>query len=247
MKFNNTWITPKWPAPNEVHTCVTTRKGGFSKGNFDSLNLGDHVGDDPTTVAKNRKLLQTLLGYKAASWLKQIHSINVVKASATEVLEADASWTNELGLACTVMTADCLPVLFCDRKGQYIAAAHAGWRGLLNGILEATINALPIAKRELLVWLGPAIGPDNFEVGPEVMRAFVTYDNKAQLGFRKSIKPGHYLADLYLLAKQRLMNNGITAIYGGGFCTFTDEQRFYSYRRQNITGRMASLIWLEHR
>lgn len=245
MTLDSSLITPTWPAPIGVRSCVTTRLGGFSLGVYSSFNLGDHVGDDPQHVTQNRQLLQQTLAYKEAAWLKQVHGIEVVKADAKQVLVADGCWTNEQGVACVVMTADCLPVLFCDKKGHYVAAAHAGWRGLLNGILEATIEALPVANGELMAWLGPAIGPNSFEVGSEVMEAFVTRDRKAKLGFQASVKQGHYLADLYLLAKQRLVENGITAIYGGGFCTLTDEQRFYSYRRQPNTGRMASLIWLE--
>lgn len=245
MTLNNPWITPNWPAPKWVHNCVTTRLGGFSLGDYSSFNLGDHVGDAPQNVTRNRKLLQETLAYQEAAWLKQVHGTRVVKADAKQVLEADGCWTNEQGLACVVMTADCLPVLFCDKKGQFVAAAHAGWRGLLNGILEATIEALPVVSGEIMAWLGPAIGPQSFEVGSEVMEAFVTRDSKAKQGFQASVKQGHYLVDLYMLAKQRLVDNGVTAIYGGGFCTLTDEQRFYSYRRQPNTGRMASLIWLE--
>lgn len=246
MTLKNSWIIPDWPVPKQVCCCVTTREGGVSNGAYSTFNVADHVGDNSHAVAENRNLLKQTLGYKAACWLKQVHGVNVVKALAEQVLEADASWTNESGLACIVMTADCLPVLFCDKKGQYVGAAHAGWRGLLNGILEATINALPIANSEIIAWLGPAIGSTCFEVGNEVKEAFMARDNKAKLAFRESVKQGHYLADLYLLAKQHLVDNGVTAIYGGGYCTFTDEQRFYSYRRHPNTGRMASLIWLKN-
>lgn len=245
MVFTNPWITPDWPAPRQIRSCATTRLGGVSQASYSTFNLGDHVGDDPQAVSHNRNLLRQTLAYQQAAWLKQVHSTIVVKADANSLLEADASWTNEQGVACVVMTADCLPVLFCDKKGQYVAAAHAGWRGLLNGILEATIKALPVASSDLMAWLGPAIGPAAFEVGGEVLEAFVAQDVIAKQAFRASAKQGHYLADLYTLASQRLMANGVTAIYGGGFCTLTDEQRFYSYRRQPQTGRMASLIWLD--
>lgn len=237
------WIKPDWPLPAHVKSCVTTRVGGVSEGNYSSLNLGLHVGDDPKAVAENRRRVQQTLGYKKAAWLEQTHSTLVVKADSSKVLNADASWTNEKGMASVVMTADCLPVLFCDKKGNYVAAAHAGWRGLLNGILEATIESLPVAAEQLLVWLGPAIGPDSFEVGAEVREAFVTHSSLAEQAFVASGNQDRYLADIYQLARFRLEAKGVTAIFGGGFCTVSDQQ-FYSYRRQNITGRMASLIWL---
>lgn len=237
------WIKPNWSVPTNVKSCVTTRVGGVSVGNYNSLNLGLHVGDDPLAVAENRRRVQQTLGYKKAAWLEQTHSTLVVRADSSKVLNADASWTNEKGMASVVMTADCLPVLFCDKKGKYVAAAHAGWRGLLKGILEATIESLPVAADQLLVWLGPAIGPDSFEVGTEVREAFVAHHRIAEQAFVVSSNRDRYLADIYQLARLRLEAKGVTAIFGGGFCTVTDPQ-FYSYRRQNITGRMASLIWL---
>ncbi|MCQ4347571.1 peptidoglycan editing factor PgeF [Pseudomonas stutzeri] len=236
-------LIPDWPAPASVRACVTTRAGGGSRPPFDSLNLGDHVGDDPAAVAENRSRLQQLLGCRPA-WLGQVHGVAVVEADPAQVAEADASWSATPGVACTVMTADCLPVLFCDRAGTRVAAAHAGWRGLAAGVLEATVAALGCPAGELLVWLGPAIGPQAFEVGAEVRAAFVAQHAEAAAAFVPSANAGRFMADLYRLARTRLAAVGVTAVYGGGLCTFTDAERFYSYRREPRTGRLASLVWL---
>ena len=236
------WLTPDWPAPAHVHSCVTTCEGGVSLAPYASFNLGDHVGDQPEAVAHNRQVLVDLLGCQPA-WLRQVHGTCVVQANPEQVLEADACWTATPGIACTSMTADCLPVLFCDRAGTRVAAAHAGWRGLAAGVLEATVRALEVPVDELLVWLGPAIGPAAFEVGPEVRDVFVSQHPEAMGAFTRSVNSGKFMADIYALARIRLAAIGISAVYGGGFCTFSDE-RFYSYRRSNPTGRMASLIWL---
>lgn len=239
-----TLIKPDWPAPPHVHSYVTTRLGGISQGNYRSLNLGLHVNDYEPTVLENRQILQKTLGYKHIAWLEQVHSTNVVKAQVDKVVKADANWTDQLETACVVMTADCLPVLFCDRAGHYVAAAHAGWRGLVNGILEETINQLPVQPDQLMAWLGPAIGPSKFEVGNEVKQAFIDKDADAESAFKTSVNQNKFLADIYQLARLRLSKAGITAVYGGSFCTMSDEKRFFSYRRQAVTGRMASLIWL---
>lgn len=236
------WLTPQWPAPARVKACVTTRSGGVSAAPFDSCNLGDHVGDAPQAVQKNRQRLVSLLGCKPA-WLRQVHGIAVVEAQPGDVLEADASWTAKPGVACTAMTADCLPVLFCDRAGTRVAAAHAGWRGLAAGVLEATLDALALPSDQVLVWLGPAIGAQAFEVGAEVRDAFVAQHAQASEAFQPSPNPGKFIADIYQLARLRLAARGIEAVYGGDFCTFNDP-RFYSYRRSAQTGRFASLIWL---
>lgn len=236
------WLTPQWPAPARVRACVTTRSGGVSLAPYDSFNLGEHVEDDPQAVAKNRQRLLSQLGCKPA-WLRQVHGIAVAPAAPGEVLEADASWTATPGVACTIMTADCLPALFCDRAGTRVAAAHAGWRGLAGGVLEATLDALAVAPEDVLVWLGPAIGPQAFEVGAEVREAFVAVHPQAAEAFGFSANPGRYMADLYQLARIRLAARGVTAVYGGDFCTYSDP-RFYSYRRAPRTGRFASLIWL---
>jgi YfiH family protein len=224
---------------------VTTRDGGVSQAPFDSFNLGEHVGDEPLAVAKNRQRLVSQLGCQPA-WLSQVHGVRVVAADPAQVQEADASWTTTPGLACTVMTADCLPALFCDRAGSRVAAAHAGWRGLAAGVLEATVAALACAPEDLLVWLGPAIGPQAFEVGSEVRDAFVASHPQAASAFVASVNSGRLMADIYQLARIRLAACGVTAVYGGGFCTHSDP-RFYSYRRASRTGRFASLIWLSDR
>lgn len=237
------WIVPDWPAPARVKACVTTRAGGVSVAPFDSLNLGTHVGDDPVAVKKNRQRLLSQLGCKPA-WLQQVHDIDVLEAAPETLAEADASWTATPGIACTVMTADCLPALFCDRNGTRVAAAHAGWRGLAAGVLEATLDALAVAPEDTLVWLGPAIGPQAFEVGAEVREAFVSQHAQAAQAFGASLNPGRYMADIYELARIRLAARGVAAVYGGGFCTYSDP-RFYSYRRAARTGRFASLIWLD--
>ena len=239
------WLVPDWPAPARVRACVTSRSGGISQPPFDSLNLGDHVSDDPRAVAENRRRLQQALNCQPA-WLSQVHGIRVVQADPARVQEADASWSAAPGVACAILTADCLPVLFCDRAGTRVAAAHAGWRGLAGGMLEATLDALDCAPDEVLVWLGPAIGPQAFEVGPEVREAFLSGYPQAEAAFRPSANPGKSLADLYQLARIRLAARGVTAVYGGGLCTWNDP-RFYSYRRAARTGRFASLIWLAPR
>lgn len=237
------WLTPDWPAPAHVRACVTTRSGGVSVAPFETFNLGDHVDDDPAAVASNRQHLVDTLGCQPA-WLRQVHGIVVAEADPATVIEADGNWTATPGIACTAMTADCLPALFCDRAGTRVAAAHAGWRGLAGGVLEATVKALDVAPQELLVWLGPAIGPAAFEVGGEVREAFVQQHAEAAAAFVPSANAGKFMADIYQLARIRLAAIGVTAVSGGGLCTYNDA-RFYSYRRSARTGRFASLIWLQ--
>lgn len=236
-------LTPDWPAPATVQACVTTRAGGVSAAPYDSLNLGDHVGDAPGAVAANRLRLTEHFGIQPA-WLSQVHGVVVAPADPSRIVEADGSWTATPGVACTVMTADCLPALFCNRAGTRVAAAHAGWRGLANGVLEATVEQLASAPDEILVWLGPAIGPRNFEVGAEVREVFVSRHAQADEAFVPGAVAGKYLADIYQLARIRLAAVGVTAVYGGGLCT-VDDGRFFSYRRANPTGRFASLVWLQ--
>ncbi len=242
MNPSSDWLTPDWPAPASVRACVTTRAGGVSLAPFDSLNLGDHVEDAPLAVAANRQVLIDALGCRPA-WLQQVHSADVVEADSRCVPTADASWTATPGTACAVLTADCLPALFCDRAGTRVAAAHAGWRGLAGGVLENTVAALGIEPAELLVWLGPAIGPQSFEVGAEVREAFVAVHTEAQRAFVPSANAGKFMADLYALARIRLAASGVNAVYGGGLDTFSDP-RFFSYRRAARTGRFASLVWI---
>ncbi len=243
MALADDWLLPDWPAPARVKACVTTRAGGVSLAPFDSFNLGDHVDDDPQAVARNRSRLQAALNCKPA-WLRQVHGVVVAAADAASVAEADASWTASADVACAVLTADCLPVLFCDRAGTRVAAAHAGWRGLAGGVLEATLAALAVPATEVLVWLGPAIGPQAFEVGGEVRDIFLAAHPQADTAFVPSRNAGRFMADIYALARIRLASCGVTAVYGGGLCTVTDP-RFYSYRRAACTGRFASLVWLD--
>ncbi len=238
-------ITPIWPAPPQVKAYTTTRSGGYSASPYDGFNLADHVGDDAKAVAANRATLVEILELPLEPiWLKQVHGTQIITANhANTNCIADAAYTTECRQVCVVLTADCLPVLFCDRNGKKVAAVHAGWRGLASGVLEATLQKLDVPAQNILVWLGPAIGPNVFEVGDEVQEAFRDFLPQAVEAFKPS-RDGRWLADLYLLARQRLAHQGITAVYGGEFCTYTDAGNFYSYRRDKVTGRMATLIWL---
>lgn len=238
-------IRPEWPAPANVFAVSTTRGGGVSKGVYASFNLGSHAGDDSAAVAENRRrLLKALKFEQEPFWLKQVHGTRVARLDGHPVDEpADAAVSGVPQQACVVMTADCMPVLFCDRAGSIVAAAHAGWRGLSAGVLETTLAAMQMPGTEILAWLGPAIGPEVYEVGEEVRQAFVTHETRAERAFRAHGQ-GKWLCDLYMLARQRLSQAGVEHIYGGGFCTYTDKQRFFSYRRDGECGRMASLICL---
>jgi len=245
-------ISPHWPAPPGVVALATTRQGGVSTAPFDSLNLGLHVGDGPRAVHVNRQRLATRLGPAITPvWLEQVHGTKVVEArGGVAPARADALFSREPGVACCVLTADCLPVLFCSARGDCVAAAHAGWRGLAAGVLEATVDAIGIPGARLLAWLGPAIGPGAFEVGAEVRQAFVERaEGRGRFLTERCFRPlahrdGQYLADLYQLARLRLSRVGVTAVYGGGLCTVADAARFYSYRRDGTTGRMVSLVAL---
>jgi len=241
------FFTPDWPAPANVRALQTTRVGGVSKETFSSFNLGDHVGDHPEWVSANRVLLTHGIAAHPV-WLEQVHGTNVIDASAyvlaNETPRADAAFSRKAGVACVVMTADCLPVFLCDDLGTVVAVAHAGWRGLLAGVLEETVAAMGVSGANLLAYLGPAIGPKAFEVGEEVRSAFVAHHEEGQTAFISSVQ-GKWLADIYLLARQRLKRMGVQRVYGGTFCTFTEPGRFFSFRRDGKTGRMASLIWLE--
>lgn len=239
------WLQADWPAPANVRTLITTRQGGCSLPPFNSFNLGTHVGDDAEAVATNRELLRTQLPSEPA-WLNQVHGTHVVNAAevSDSLLDADASVANQPGTVCVVMTADCLPVLLCNDEGTVVAAAHAGWRGLCDGVLEASVAATGADPASLMAWLGPAIGPDAFEVGAEVRAAFMAADPAADHAF-VAIGEDKYLADIYLLARQRLATLGVDRVFGGDFCTVIDRERFFSYRRDKVTGRMASLIWLQ--
>lgn len=240
------WITPDWPAPPRVRALSTTRDGGVSRPPYESLNLSDGVGDSPEAVHANCDRLLVEAGLpRVPVWLRQVHGTGVVYAGEVDAVpEADAVWTDAPGFACAVLTADCLPVLLCDRSGTSVAAVHAGWRGLAAGVIERTIDAMHIDGADLLAWLGPAIGPGAFEVGAEVREAFLRTDPGATEAFSEG-REGHWMADLYRLARRRLNGRGVRDICGGGFCTYGDAEQFYSYRRDGVTGRMATLIWLE--
>ena len=239
-------IVPDWPTPARVRAVSTTRWGGVSPPPYDGLNLADHVGDEPARVAENRRRLAAMAGYPAEpAWLQQVHGNRVVAAETVcEPVAADAAWTREPGRPCVVMTADCLPVLLCDRAGTVVAAAHAGWRGLAGAVMARTVAQMSVPPAELLAWLGPAIGPAAFEVGEEVRAVFLERDAGNVTCFQPS-PAGRWLADIYQLARRQLQALDVTAIDGGAFCTFNEPKRFFSYRRENRTGRMATLIWLE--
>lgn len=240
-------IEPDWPAPANVRAFATTRAGGTSRGAYASLNLGNHVDDDPGHVRKNRRLLSAAGMLPAEpAWLKQIHGREVLALPAAGPTgSGDGAMTGEPEVVCAVLTADCLPVLICDRHGQAVAAIHAGWRGLAAGILETAVAAFAgaaIGPQALLAWLGPAIGVDAYEVGTEVRAAFELDSDRA--AFRPNER-GRWQCDLYALARSRLAAAGVDSVHGGSFCTFTEVDRFYSYRRDGRCGRQASMIWLE--
>lgn len=242
------WISPDWPAPAHVKAAATLRTGGVSEGTFASLNLGSHVGDDASAVAENRRLLEAALQLPAAPvWLNQVHGTNVVVANSQgSPPTADGSVAHQAGQVCVVLTADCLPVLFCDRAGTRVAAAHAGWRGLAGGVLGAAITALDVPPSQLLAWLGPAIEQDAFEVGPEVREQFMALDSRNAAAFTSNDR-GRWQADLYQLARNELARLGVSDVYGGGLRCHADAERFFSYRRDQRTGRMATLVWLTER
>jgi polyphenol oxidase len=239
------WIEPDWPASSNVRAAATMRTGGVSEGEFASLNLGAHVGDEPAAVEENRRRVRVALGLSAnPAWLNQVHGSTVVEARpATIASTADASFARRTGQICVVLTADCLPVLFCDRQGTRVAAAHAGWRGLAAGVLGATLAALELPPKEVLAWLGPAIEQEAFEVGVEVRERFIARDVANAAAFIANSR-GRWQADLYQLARLDLARLGVDAVYGGGFRCYADRDRFFSYRRDTKTGRMGTMIWL---
>lgn len=240
------FIRAEWPAPPRVRALTTVRSGGVSLPPFASFNLADHVGDDPVAVARNRELLRESLNLPAEpAWLVQVHGTSVVDAArAAPGTRADGSFAERAGIVCAVLTADCLPIFLCDDSGGRAGILHAGWRGLAAGIAERGVDAMAMPPATLMAWLGPAIGPDAFEVGAEVRAEFVAGDAAAAAMFIPNGN-GRFLADLYGLARLRLRAAGVDRIYGGGLCTVADQNRFFSYRRDGQCGRMASLIWLE--
>lgn len=244
MSFHPDWIVPDWPAPANIRAVITTRAGGVSRGPFASFNLGLRTGDDPQAVAANRARLRHELPQEP-KWLRQAHGSGVADAdTVTGAPEADASVARTPGTVCAVMIADCVPVLLTDRAGSAVAMAHAGWRGLAAGVIENTLGALALDPAGLLAYLGPGIGARAFEVGADVRDAFLVRDPQAEAAFAPHA-PGKWLADLFLLARQRLQRAGVRSIHGGGLCTYSDAARFFSYRRERTTGRMAALIWRE--
>ncbi|WP_297797940.1 peptidoglycan editing factor PgeF [uncultured Marinobacter sp.] len=247
MNSDRSVITPDWPAPERVRAVSTTRLGGVSPAPWDSMNLGNHVGDDPQHVQENRQRLAVMAGVDLCNvgWLDQVHGTDVVSLPVAGVPKADASHTGQAGHGCVIMTADCLPVLLCDVSGTRVGAAHAGWRGLCDGVLEALVSDMKGNPAELMAWFGPAIGPRQFEVGTEVREAFLLHDPAAADAFsEQGARAGHYMADIYLLARQRLAASGVSQVYGGDRCTVSEPEAFFSYRRDGQTGRMASMIWL---
>lgn len=246
-------LTLDWPAPVGVKAFISTRAGGFSLPPYASNNFGLHVGDDPLAVEKNRTRLCEQLGLvKTPQWLEQIHGVKVVHAKADGVVRtADGSYSNQRGQACLVMTADCLPILLCDKTGLQIAALHCGWRSLSQGICARGLQKFSGNPSDIVAYLGPAIAQPNFEVGVDVLEAFLksarSHEHREQMSaaFISAHRPLHFFADIYALARAELNSLRITAIYGGGYCTYADTERFYSYRRDKTTGRMVSLIWLE--
>ena len=240
------WIVPDWPAPANVRALVTTRNGGVSTGPCATMNLARNAIDNPEHVAQNKALLRAVIGVDPV-WMSQVHGTDVVTIDTPPSMPiGDAAVATKPGRVVAVRIADCLPVLFCDRAGTTVAAAHAGWRGLSAGILEATIARMPVAPGELLAWMGPAIGPQKFEVGDDVRDAFLARDSAAASAFKPHPEHEHkWLADIFALASMRLAAAGVTAQSGGGLCTVSNPDRFFSHRRDKSPGRMAALIWLE--
>lgn len=247
------WFVPDWPAPASVRSCITQCGAGSPQTLYGNFNLAQHVGDDAARVEQNRAFLAKELALThPIQWLEQVHGVKVVEAQADGMVRtADGAITQQRGLACAVLTADCLPLLFCDQAGTQVAAIHAGWRGLAGGIIARTLEQFSTPASGLMVYLGPAISQPFFEVGIEVLEAFFERardDNHSEAIFQAfipGVRPLHFHADLYALAKAELTSLGVEQVFGGNACTYRDAATYYSYRRQNITGRFASLIWLE--
>ena len=248
------WFEADWPAPHGVRALSTLRgdgragdaRSGVSKAPYGCFNLGDHVGDDPVAVGENRRRLKVGAGLPGEPvWLSQVHGIGVADLDSPDAYgPADAAIARGTGKVCAILTADCLPILFATDSGDTVGAAHAGWRGLAAGVIEATVRAMSAPPGSLVAWLGPAIGPKHFEVGPEVRDAFLAGDAKAGEAFEANAR-GRFMADLVMLARQRLQGIGISRVYGGGNCTFTQAEHYFSHRRDGVTGRQATLIWRE--
>lgn len=242
-------ILPEWPAPAGVRAAFTLRAGGVSRPPFDTCNIAAHVGDDAQAVGENRARLRASLAFPAEpAWLEQVHGQRVVdldrQTASGSLGPADAAVTRTAGRVCAIQVADCMPVLFTATDGSAVGAAHAGWRGLAGGVLEATLQAMKLPPAKVLAWLGPAIGQAHFEVGDEVRAAFLAVDAGAAVAFAPNER-GRWQCDLYALARRRLTSLGLHAIHGGGWCTYAEPERFFSYRRDGRCGRMAALIWRE--
>ena len=247
MSLPREWLQPEWDAPARVRAFVTTRAGGVSQGEYASMNLGSRSGDDPAHVARNRAIVRDHLP-AMPRWMVQVHGADVAdldRLEDSQVATADAAIASQPGRVAVVLTADCMPVFIADEAGSRVGVAHAGWRGMASGVIENTVAAIGPPER-LMAWMGPTIGPDAFEVGPEVREAFLKTDPDAGDAFR-SHKPGKFMADLYALARRRLARAGVTRVGGGGFCTFHEPERFFSYRREQKSGRMGAFIWIEPR
>ncbi|MGO9634782.1 MAG: peptidoglycan editing factor PgeF [Steroidobacteraceae bacterium] len=244
--MNVQWLTPQWPAPPAVCALSTQRGGGVSAAPYATLNLGDHVGDLPAAVAENRRRLRIAADLPAEPrWLAQVHGIRVADLDVGgSTASADGAHTRRPGRICAILSADCLPLLFAAESGEAVAAAHAGWRGLAGGVIEATVRALALDPGTLLAWLGPAIGPRHFEIGAEVREELLRGDGGAEAAFTPNAR-GRFMADLQALARRRLARLGIERIYGGGECTFSHPDKYFSHRRDGRTGRQATLIWLK--
>jgi len=244
MNAPHNWIVPDWPAPARVRSLITTRNGGVSSGPYASFNLGLHCGDGESNVLANRMQLRQWLPQEPR-WLRQVHGTRTVSADDLALPpEADASTARKLGTVCAVMVADCMPILMCDMAGSVVGVAHAGWRGLSSGVVENAVKDMGALGDQILAYLGPAIGQRAFEVGDDVRAAFLAHDREAAHGFTLTSK-NKWLADLHVLARQRLAHCGVHRVYGTTMCTYNDPARFYSYRRDGTTGRMAALIWME--
>jgi YfiH family protein len=240
------WIVPDWPAPARVRAFVTTRPGGVSRGEYASMNLGAASGDEPRDVARNRAIVRGHLPTEPR-WMAQVHGVEVAdldRIAPDAAPRADAAVTGSRGNVGVVLTADCMPLFLCDAEGKRIAVAHAGWRGMAGGVIENAVGAMGVDPAQVMAWMGPAIGPQAFEVGAEVRAAFLASDSGADEAF-KPHTPGKYLADLYALARRRLARAGVSSVHGGDFCTLTDTGRFFSYRRVPASGRMGAFIWME--
>jgi len=248
---NKVIITPDWPAPANVRTCITTRMGGVSLPPYATNNLGLHVGDDAASVTQNRHTLEQQLHIQQPQWLEQIHGVKVIHAKNDGLVRtADGSYTNQVGMACTVMTADCLPIFLCDKQGTQVAVVHCGWRSLSKGICARALQKFSVAGNQVMAYLGPAISQAHFEVGVDVLDAFfkgarsTSQQEQIAAAFIPGNRPLHFYADIYALARAELQSLGVTAIFGGDYCTYAQDELFFSYRRDGKTGRMASLIWL---